>query len=213
MAPRIVLVEDHLMMRQFFAASCATRCSWRSWPSAAPSRKRSEAIRRTEPTLVVLDWALPDGKGFDIVHALGPQLRRTRWLCVSSNEQEHMIKESVELGVQGFVLKRADVETLRKAVNTVLEGGTYYCPQCAQLYMNAMRSQRSTMVASNLSPRERQVLRAYGRGPAMKAAAARLNINVKTVNNLMSSIREKLGIQEPAALVRYAIKHGYAEEP
>jgi len=47
----------------------------------------------------------------------------------------------------------------------------------------------------------------------MKAAAARLNINVKTVNNLMSSIREKLGIQEPAALVRYAIKHGYAEEP
>ena len=73
--------------------------------------------------------------------------------------------------------------------------------------------QQSTMVASNLSPRERQVLRAYGRGENMKAAAARLNINVKTVNNLMSSIREKLGIQEPAALVRYAIKHGYAEEP
>ena len=199
-------------MRQFFAALLRDQMQLEVVAECGTVAEAIEAIRRTEPTLVVLDWALPDGKGFDIVHALGPQLRRTRWLCVSSNEQEHMIKESVELGVQGFVLKRADVETLRKAVNTVLEGGTYYCPQCAQLYMNAMRSQ-STMVASNLSPRERQVLRAYGRGENMKAAAARLNINVKTVNNLMSSIREKLGIQEPAALVRYAIKHGYAEEP
>jgi len=78
--------------------------------------------------------------------------------------------------------------------------------------MNAVRSQ-STIVASNLSPRERQILRAYGRGENMKDAATRLGLNSKTVTNLMSSIREKLGIQEPAALVRYAIKHGYAEEP
>jgi len=200
------------MMRQFLAALLVDQMKLTIAAECGTVAGALAALRRERPALVVIDWSLPDGKGFDVVRALGPELERTRWLCISSNEQEHMIAESVELGVQGFVLKRAGLDTLRTAVRTVLEGGTYYCQECAQLYMNAVRSQ-STIVASNLSPRERQILRAYGRGENMKDAATRLGLNSKTVTNLMSSIREKLGIQEPAALVRYAIKHGYAEEP
>ena len=200
------------MMRQFLAALLVDQMKLTIAAECGTVAEALAALRRERPALVVIDWSLPDGKGFDVVRALGPELERTRWLCISSNEQEHMIAESVELGVQGFVLKRAGLDTLRTAVRTVLEGGTYYCQECAQLYMNAVRSQ-STIVASNLSPRERQILRAYGRGENMKDAATRLGLNSKTVTNLMSSIREKLGIQEPAALVRYAIKHGYAEEP
>lgn len=200
------------MMRQFLAALLVDQLKLTIAAECGTVAEALAALRREKPALVVIDWSLPDGKGFDVVRALGPELERTRWLCISSNEQEHMIAESVELGVQGFVLKRAGLDTLRTAVRTVLEGGTYYCQECAQLYMNAVRSQ-STIVASNLSPRERQILRAYGRGENMKDAATQLGLNSKTVTNLMSSIREKLGIQEPAALVRYAIKHGYAEEP
>ncbi len=200
------------MMRQFLAALLVDQMKLTIAAECGTVAEALVALRREKPALVVVDWSLPDGKGFDVVRALGPGLARTRWLCISSNEQEHMIAESVELGVQGFVLKRAGLDTLRTAVRTVLEGGTYYCQECAKLYMNARCSQ-STVVASNLSPRERQILRAYGRGENMKDAATQLGLNSKTVTNLMSSIREKLGIQEPAALVRYAIKHGYAEEP
>jgi DNA-binding NarL/FixJ family response regulator len=94
----------------------------------------------------------------------------------------------------------------------VLAGETYYCQRSAQLYVEAMRSEAMS-VARNLTARERQVLRAFARGENPKVSADRIGISSKTLNNVMAGIKEKLGIHEPGALVRYAIKHGYVEEP
>lgn len=165
-----------------------------------------------KPELVVLDWALPDGRGFEVLRTISPKLPKTRWLVISSNEQEHIVREAIELGVHGFVLKRSDTMVFREAITRVLRGESYYCPRSAQLYIEAMRSE-ALSVASNLTSRERHVLRAFSRGENLKDFALREGIAAKTVLNLMTSIKEKLGIYEPAEIVRYAIKHGYVEEP
>jgi len=209
---RVVLIEDHTLVRQLLGSLVRDQLDL---VVAADCRTVAEGIAaclREKPDLAIVDWMLPDGRGFDVVRAAAPKLPRTRWLFVSSNEQEHMVREAISLGVHGFVLKRSDLSLLREAVSKVLAGESYYCPASSRLLVESLRSEASA-VGSNLTSREREVLRGFARGENVKAIAQRLEVSPKTINNVLSQVREKLGVSEPAGLVRYAIKHGYVEEP
>ena len=118
----------------------------------------------------------------------------------------------MSLGVHGFVMKRSDLSTLREAVRRILAGETYYCPASARLLVDRMVDEGQTVGAS-LTPREREVLRGFARGENPKVLAEKLGVSAKTVQNHLSILRDKLSLQEPAALVHYAIKHGYIEAP
>lgn len=170
------------------------------------------ALLREKPDLAIVDWMLPDGRGFDLVRSVGPKLPRTRWLLISSNEQGHLVREAVSLGVHGFVMKRSDLATLREAVRRVLAGEKYYCPASARLLVEKMVDE-SRAVAANLTTREREVLRGYASGENPKSLAERLGVSTKTVQNHLTLLKDKLGLREPAELVNYAIKHGYVEAP
>jgi two-component system, NarL family, invasion response regulator UvrY len=210
--PRIVLVEDHTMVRQLFAHLVRAELGCILAADCTNVKDGTAACLREKPDLAIVDWMLPDGRGFDVVRAAGPELPRTRWLFVSSNEQGHLVREAVSLGVQGFVMKRSDLATLRAAIRAVLAGEKYYCPESSRLLVTTL-TEESRMIGSNLTSREREVLRGFARGENLKDLADRLSLNSKTVNNYLTSLKEKLGIQEPAGLVHYAIKHGYIEAP
>lgn len=209
---RVVLVEDHTMVRQLFAHLIRDELGLILAADCTSVAEGTEALLREKPDLAIVDWMLPDGRGFDLVRNVGPKLARTRWLFVSSNEQGHLVREAVSLGVQGFVMKRSDLATLRDAVRRILAGETYYCPASARLLVDRMVGEGQA-VGISLTPREREVLRGYARGENPKVLADRLGVSAKTVQNHLSILKDKLGIQEPAALVHYAIKHGYIEAP
>jgi two-component system response regulator NreC len=209
---RVVLVEDHTLVRQLMASLVRDDLRLGLVADCRTVAEGVVACLREKPDLVVVDWMLPDGRGFDLVRRVGPFLPRTRWLFVSGNEQEHLVREAISLGVHGFVLKRSDVAALRHAVLEVLRGNTFYCPDSSRLLVESLRSE-ATAVAGNLSDREREVLRGFARGENIKVIASRLKVSPKTVQNSLARVRDKLGEYEPAGLVRYAIKHGYVEEP
>lgn len=209
---RVVLVEDHTLVRQLMSMLVKEQLHL---TLAADCRTVEEGIAaslREKPDLVIVDWMLPDGRGFDVVRGAGPKLPRTKWIFVSSNEQEHMVREAISLGVHGFVLKRSDLSLLREAIFKVLAGESYYCPASSRLLVESLRSEAIT-VGSNLTTREREVLRGFALGDNNKVMADRLAVSTKTIINVLTKVKEKLGISEPACLVRYAIKHGYVEEP
>ncbi|WP_438480673.1 response regulator transcription factor [Oleiharenicola lentus] len=209
---RVVLVEDHIMVRQMFAHLVRDDLGLDLVADCTTVAEGTEALLREKPDLAITDWMLPDGRGFDLIRNLGAKLPKTRWLLISSNEQGHLVREAVSLGVQGFVMKRSDLATLRQAITKVLAGETYYCPVSARLLVDKMVVE-SAAIGSNLTPREREVLRRYAMGQNPKQTADELNVSAKTVQNLLTLIKEKLGLHEPAELVRYAIKHGYVETP
>jgi DNA-binding NarL/FixJ family response regulator len=209
---RVVLVEDHTMVRQLFAHLVRDDLGLTLAADCTTVADGLQALLREKPDLAVVDWMLPDGRGFDLVRRAGPKLPRTRWLFVSSNEQGHLVREAVSLGVHGFVMKRSDLATLREAVRRVLAGEKYYCSASARLLVEKMVDE-SQAVAANLTAREREVLRGYARGENPKALAERLSVSTKTVQNHLVLLKEKLGLQEPAQIVHYAIKHGYVEAP
>ena len=205
-------MEDHTLVRQLMAAMVRDDLRLNLVADCRTVSEGVAACLREKPDVVVVDWMLPDGRGFDLVRRVGPELPRTRWLCVSGNEQEHLVREAISLGVHGFVLKRSDLATLRQAVIEVAGGQTYYCPDSSRLLVESLRSEANA-VAGNLTDREREVLRSFARGENIKAIAARLGVSTKTVHNALARVRDKLGEYAPAGLVRYAIKHGYVEEP
>lgn len=209
---RVVLVEDHTMVRQLFAHLVRDELGLILAADCTSVAEAQIALLREKPDLAIVDWMLPDGRGFDLVRAVGPKLPRTRWLFVSSNEQGHLVREAVSLGVHGFVMKRSDLATLRIAISTVLNGEKYYCQSSARLLVEKMVDEGRT-VAINLTSREREVLRGFARGENSKVLAERLGISGKTVQNHLTLLKEKLALQEPAELVHYSIKHGYIEAP
>lgn len=209
---RLVLIEDHTMVRQLLGHLVRNEMQLDLLAECTTVAEGISSVERHKPNLVIVDWMLPDGRGFEVLRSIGSRLPRTRWLFVSSNEQGHLVKEAVRLGVHGFVMKRADVSTLRLAITKVLAGETYYCPTSSALLVGNMVSESQT-TAANLSPREQVVLRGFANGENPKAMADRLGVSAKTVQNTMSVIKEKLGLYEPAELVHYAIKHGYIEAP
>lgn len=209
---RVILVEDHTMVRQLFAHLLREDLGLTLLADCTTVAEGTEALQKEKPDLAIVDWMLPDGRGFDLVRNVGPKLPRTRWLFMSSNEQGHLVREAVSLGVQGFVMKRSDLGILREAVRRVLAGKTYYCPASARLLVDRMVGEGQA-VGVSLTPREREVLRGFARGENPKALADRLGVSAKTVQNHLSILKDKLGLQEPAALVHYAIKHGYIEAP
>lgn len=208
----VVLIEDHDMMRQMLAGVVRDELGHRVVAEAGTVAEGIAACLNHKPDLVVFDWMLPDGRGFEVVRAAGTKLAATRWICLSANEQEHLVSEATRLGVHGFVMKSAKLHVFREAVVAVLGGKSFYCPRSSQLLVEAMRS-RSVSLAANLTEREREVLRGIARGENPKGIAAKLGLETKTVHNHLASLKDKLGIREPAGLVRYAIKHGFVEAP
>jgi DNA-binding NarL/FixJ family response regulator len=209
---RIVLVEDHTMVRALFAHLIVDDLKLTLAADCATVADGTAALLREKPDLAIVDWMLPDGRGFELVRAAAPKLPRTRWMIISSNEQGHLVREAVALGVQGFVMKRSDLATLRDAIRRVLAGEKYYCPASARLLVEKMVDEGG-VVAASLTSREREVLRGYARGENPKVLAEKLNVSIKTVQNHLTLLKDKLGLREPAELVHYAIRHGYVEAP
>ena len=200
------------MVRQLFAHLVRDDLGLSLVADCTSVAEGTAAVLREKPDLAIVDWMLPDGRGFDVVRSAGPKLPRTRWLFVSSNEQGHLVREAVSLGVHGFVMKRSDLATLRTAISRVLSGEKYYCPDSSRLLVEKMVDE-SRAVAVNLTTREREVLRGFARGENPKLLADRLGLNSRTIANQLSILKEKLGLHEPAELVHYAIKHGHIEAP
>ena len=167
--------------------------------------------QRERPDFVVVDWMLPDGRGFDVLRAVASTLPSTRWLFMSSNENGHLIREAVALHVHGFVMKRGALDILRTAIREVTAGRTYYCPESSRLLVHRLVDDGLAPI-SQLTLREIEVLRAFARGDNLKTIADQTGTSIRTTQNHLSAIREKLDLHEPAELVHYALRHGLVEQ-
>jgi len=208
-SPHILLIEDHLMVQEFFSQVLAGDYGESAIVTCCTLAEARAALAARAPDLVIVDWQLPDGRGLDLVREYKPRLPATRWLTVSAIEQERIVQEAVDLGVNGFVMKRSSTTVLREAVREVLGGASYYCPVSTKLLIARLAPKSD----ASLTPREHEVLQRFARGENPKTIADALGTSVKTAQNHLAALKEKLGLREPADLVRYAIKQGYVDAP
>jgi DNA-binding NarL/FixJ family response regulator len=201
-AIRVALVDDHSLVRDGIRALLSVMPRLDVVGEAENGAQAIDMVGRCQPDLLLMDIGLKDMNGLELTRLLGKQYPGLKILILSMYDNREYISESVRAGASGYVLKNSPSKEIIAAIEAIIGGGTFYSAEIAQ------RLATDPNTDSELTPRESQVLAKMVEGLNNKAMARELDISVRTVETHRLSIRRKLNIDKPAALVKYAIDHG-----
>ncbi|MHC8287285.1 response regulator [Pseudomonas sp. XS1P51] len=199
---RVALVDDHSLVRDGIKALLAVMAPLEVVGEAENGADAIEMVGRCQPDLLLVDISLRDMNGLELTRVLRSQYPALKVLVLSMYDNYEYVSESVRAGASGYVLKNSPSREIIAAIEAIASGGTFYSAEIAQRLI----ADKST--DNELTPRESQVLYKMAQGLNNKEMARELDISVRTVETHRLSIRRKLNIDKPAALVKYAIDHG-----
>lgn len=198
---RVALVDDHSLVRDGIKALLSVMAPLEVVGEAENGADAIEMVGRCQPDLLLVDISLKDMNGLELTRLLRSQYPSLKVLVLSMYDNYEYVSESVRSGASGYVLKNAPSREIIAAIEAIASGGTFYSAEIAQRLI----ADKST--DNELTPRESQVLYKMAQGMNNKEMARDLDISVRTVETHRLSIRRKLNIDKPAALVKYAIDH------
>ena len=206
MATRVVIADDHQIVRQGFRALLEKE-GFDVVGEAEDGNKAVELVKRYNPDLALLDIAMPNLNGIDAAREILRVSPETRTILLTMFSEDHRLLEALRAGVSGYLLKTRAVEDLVRAIRDVVRGGVYLSRGLSRDVVDAYLA-RKPLGRIELSPRERQVLQLVAEGKTTKEVAGMLGVSVKTAESHRGRIMAKLDIHETAGLVRYAIREG-----
>lgn len=199
---RVALIDDHSLVRDGIKALLAIMPALEVVGEAESGAEALEMVKRCQPDLLLVDIGLKDMNGLELTRVLSKTYPLLKILVLSMYDNTEYVSESVRSGASGYVLKNSPSREIIAAIEAIASGGTFYSAAIAQ------RLIADKPTDNELTPRESQVLRKMVEGMNNKEMARELDISVRTVETHRLSIRRKLNIDKPAALVKYAIDHG-----
>jgi len=209
MSIRVVLADDHVLVRQGLKSLLERE----KLQVVAEASDGQEAVRYSEslnPDIAVLDISMPMLNGIDAVREMSRSCPKTKTILLTQHEEDQYIREALEAGVRGYVLKSQAANDLVHAIHQVSRGQFYLSPGVSRAVVEAYRT-KSQMPADPLTVRERQVLQLIAEGRSTKDVASLLGISVKTAESHRTRLMQKLDIHETASLVRYAVRRGLVQ--
>jgi DNA-binding NarL/FixJ family response regulator len=215
MAFRVVLVDDHQVLRDAIKEILLRQEDFQVVGEAGSGPEAVQVCRRTDPDLIVMDIGLPEMNGIEATGELARHGSRARVLMLSMYDDEASVMAAVRAGARGFVLKQACAGELVDAMRTVARGGTYFGARVSDRLMSGVQLGRVRAHAraghDTLSPREQQVLRLTVEGKSNKEVATLLNLEVHTVRSYRKTMMGKLGASNVAELIQVAAASGLIE--
>ncbi len=205
MALRILLADDHAMVRQGLKA-LLERDGFEV-VEASDGHEAIQLTRERHPDVAVLDLAMPLLNGLDAAREIRQVSPSTKTILLTMYAEDQYVLEALRAGVRGYVLKTQAGVDLVKAVHEVQRRAVYLSPGVSRAVVDAYLA-KTELAPDPLTPRERQVLQLIAEGKTTKEVASLLGISVKTAESHRSRLMEKLDIHETATLVRYAIRRG-----
>lgn len=198
---RILVVDDHFMVRMGLSSSLNAEPDMEVIAEAANAEDALEAYRKHLPSLVLMDVRLPGMSGPDAVAAIVREFPEARILMLSTHSGEEEIYKSLQSGARGYILKSAMREVLLRAIRDVCEGKRYLDPAVAPLLAERMTHR-------SLTGRELEVLKMVAKGLGNKDIAARLSIAEVTVKLHVSHVFEKLNVKDRTEAATVALRRG-----
>ncbi|UPG92989.1 response regulator transcription factor [Luteibacter aegosomatissinici] len=204
--PRIVLVDDHAIVREGFKRLIQLEPDLDVVAEAKNADEAVDAVTQHRPDLVAVDLSLPDGSGLPLIEHLGSIEPGMRIIVLSMHDGEPYVSEAMRRGARGYVTKGVAPEELVAAVRAVLAGDQYLSSD-----LRERRSSRSTQDLdpfSRLTAREREVFLLLAAGRAPKQVAAELGIGQKTIYIHRAAVMNKLNAGSELDLYRMAQERG-----
>lgn len=206
---RILLVDDHAIVREGFAEVIKTHTGLTVCGEAESAAEAMTAVERLKPDLVVVDLSLQGGSGLDLIKNLKSLHPLLPMLVLSMHDEAVYAERALRAGALGYVMKRQDSATLLRAIREVLEGRIFLSP--------VMRERMLQKVAGGMTPttdsgavkftdREIEVLQLIGEGRTTRQIAQKLHLSISTVETHRAHIKEKLNVGNGPELIRAAVE-------
>jgi DNA-binding NarL/FixJ family response regulator len=209
---RLVLVDDHIILRQGLRALLEMEPDLEVIGEAGDTASAIELVQRVRPDLVISDIALPGRSGIEVIGELRASCPNLRVLVLSAHGSEEYIRVALNARADGYVLKASSREELLHAIRKVAKGEQYLCQTITQRvvsgYLQGGSLQNGPGGAKAMTDRERQVLARIAMGLPNKLIAKELGLAVKTVEKHRSNLMRKLSLHNAAAITMYALKFG-----
>jgi two-component system response regulator NreC len=204
----ITVIEDHALMRDLLVKACREAITGSVVDGARDAASGLDLCRRTAPDIVILDLALPDRDGLEVIDELLAILPQAKIIGVSGYTDEFTIHRVMHSKLHGFVDKNEQtVDALAEAVQTAAAGQRYFSTSVRE----ALASLRNDPVSFDkiLSEREQGLLALFGRGLTNEEVAAAVSLSELTVRNHRCRLMAKLGLRTSPELIRYAMEKGF----
>jgi DNA-binding NarL/FixJ family response regulator len=210
---RILIADDHEIFRRGLAAELTQVPGWVVAGEASNGRDAVELAAALKPDLVVLDLTMPELNGLEAARKIISANPAARVLILTAHESEQLVREVLSAGAQGYVLKSDAGRILIAALQSLLDGRSFFTSNVARMVLDGyLRSEsRDTSTPETLSAREREIVQLLAEGNSNKDIARTLKISVKTTETHRSNIMRKMGFGSLPELVRYAIRNKIIE--
>jgi two-component system response regulator NreC len=205
---KIVVIEDHQLVREMLVLACANNVAKADVRGASSGAEGVALCRGFQPDLVFLDLDLPDGDGLARVPEIFAIAPGAKIIALTSHTDEFTVHRALRSNVNGFVDKNEQpLEVLREAVATAMDGRQYFSSTARRVRL-AMRNDPNDFTKV-LSDREQELLTLFGEGLDNDEIAGRLGISTNTVRLHRNKIMIKLNVHGTPQLIRYAIDRGF----
>jgi len=210
MSLRILVVDDHAVVRRGVRSLLESHKGWEVCGEATTGRDAVEQSRRLRPDVVVMDLSLPGLNGLDATRQILKDAPDTEVLVLTMHRSEELARDVLQAGARGYVLKSDADANLIMAVDSLRQHKPFLTPTVTEFVLDdyvRRGDAQDDLTPVALTAREREILQLVAEGQSNKAAAAALGISVKTIEAHRANIMRKLHLRSVSDLVRYAIRN------
>ena len=209
MSLRILVVDDHAVVRRGVRSLLESHEGWDVCGEATTGRDAVEQSRRLRPDVVVMDLSLPELNGLDATRHILKDAPETEVLVLTMHQSEELARDVLQAGARGYVLKSDADENLIAAVESLRQHKPFLTPTVTEFVLDGYIRDGADQDAARgvVTAREREIIQLIAEGKSNKQAASALSISVKTIEAHRANIMRKLHLRSVSDLVRYAIRN------
>src|SRR6202047_2952309 len=210
---RILIADDHEVVRRGLCMLLQTHEGWEVCGEAKDGREAVEKAKQVRPDVVILDVGMPNLNGLAATRQLLQQNPQQKVIVLTITDSDQVIREALDAGARGFVLKSDAARDLVSAVEAVQSKRMFFTPRVNDLVLAGFLDKGHAISRNEppnlptLTVREREVTQLLAEGKSSKEVASLLNLSTKTVETHRSNIMRKLSLHSIRDLVVYAIKN------
>ena len=210
---RVLLADDHTIVRTGLREILEGTGDIRVAAEAGNGNEALARVREADFDVVVLDLSMPGRSGIELIKQIKSERSKLRVLVLSMHSEAQYAVRALKAGASGYLTKEGAADQLVAAIRRIAAGGAFVSPETAERLALDFSQPDDTLPHTRLSDREFQVFQAIVAGKSVGEIAQQLSLSIKTVSTHKSNLMEKMGIDNQAELVRYAMRHKLVDEP
>jgi DNA-binding NarL/FixJ family response regulator len=212
---RILVADDHDLVRHGVKAMLVTHPGWEVCAEATTGREAVAKAEQLKPDIAILDIGMPEMNGLDAARAIQKALPETEILILSMHHSDQLIRELVDIGVRGYIVKSDSERDLIVAVENLANHKPFFATRVTDFLLRNFNSGKPKTVLDSISrcitPREREIVQLLAEGKSNREVASALGISVKTAETHRANVMRKLKIHTISELVLYALHNEIVE--